>query len=84
MFAETVRAVFWQGDRPVIVEGIPAHVCRGCVEQYYDEAVSDALRRLAEDGFPAGKGVREERVTVFNLEGRIRERVVLPEDTIVD
>ncbi len=84
MVSEDVRAVFWQGDRPVIVEGVPAHVCRACVEQYYDEAVSDALRRLAEDGFPAAKAVREERVAVFNLEGRIRERVALPEDTIVD
>ena len=84
MVVETVRAVFWQGDRPVIVEGVPAHVCRGCVEQYYDEAVSEALRRLAEDGFPAGQAVREERVAVFNLDGRIRQRVQLPEDTLVD
>ena len=84
LVAETVRAVFWQGPRPVIVEGIPAHVCRGCVEQYYDDAVSDALRRLAEDGFPAAAAVREERVHVFNLEGRIRERVELPEDTMID
>jgi YgiT-type zinc finger domain-containing protein len=73
MVDETVRAVFWQGDRPVIVEGVPAHVCRGCMEQFYDEAVSEALRRLAEDGFPVAKAVREERVAVFTLEGRIRE-----------
>jgi YgiT-type zinc finger domain-containing protein len=84
MTAETVRAVFWQGARPVIVEGVPALVCRNCVEQYYDEAVSDALRRLAEEGFPDAQAVREERVAVFTLEGRIRERVPLPEDTIVD
>ena len=84
MVAETVRAVFWQGDRPAIVEGIPAHVCRGCVEQYYDGAVSDALRRLAEDGFPAVAAVREERVSVFTMDGRIRERVALPDDTVVD
>jgi YgiT-type zinc finger domain-containing protein len=84
MVAETVRAVFWQGARPVIVEGIPAHVCRECMEQYYDDAVSDALRRLAEDGFPASAAVRQEQVPVFNLEGRIRERVALPEDTFID
>jgi len=84
MVADTVRSIFWQGDRPIIIEGVPAHVCRNCVEQYYDEAVSDAMRRLAEDGFPASKAAREERVLVFTLEGRIRPRVELPEDTIVD
>lgn len=84
MVAETVRTVFWQGARPVIVEDIPAHVCRECVEQYYDDAVSDALRRLAEEGFPSALAVREERVPVFTLEGRIRERVTLPDDTMID
>ncbi len=84
MVADAVRAIFWQGSRPVIIEGIPAHVCRECVEQYYDDAVSEAMRRLAEEGFPEAKAARHESVAVFNLEGRIRPRVELPDDTMVD
>ncbi len=51
--AKTVRTTIWQGDRVAIVEDIPAHVCGSCMEQFYDDDVSDALRRLAEEGFPA-------------------------------
>lgn len=72
--AQTVRTAIWQGDRLAVVEGIPAHVCSRCLEQYYDDDVSDALRRLAENGFPVAEAVRETTVPVFTLEGRIRRR----------
>lgn len=80
----TVRTTIWQGDRVVIVEDIPAHVCEACVEQFYDDAVSDALRRLAEEGFPAAEAKREIQVPVFSLDGRIASRPALPGDTYVD
>ena len=82
--AKTVRTTIWQGDRVAIVEDIPAHVCNSCMEQFYDDDVSDALRRLAEDGFPAEAAVREIRVPVFSLQGRIRTRKSPPEDSYVD
>ena len=80
----TVRTSIWQGDRVAIVENIPAHVCSGCMEQFYDDAVSDALRRLAEEGFPPGKATREILVPVFSLEEHVRARPVLADDTYVD
>ena len=82
--ATTVRTTVWQGDRVAIVEDIPALVCEGCLEQFYDDAVSDALRRLAEEGFPPAKADRELTVPVFSLTGRIQPRAVLPDDTYVD
>ena len=82
--ATTVRTTIWQGDRVAIVEDIPAHVCEACLEQFYDDAVSDALRKLSEEGFPAAKADREITVPVFSLEGRIQARPVLPDDTYVD
>ena len=82
--AITVRTTVWQGDRVAIVEDIPAHVCDACLEQFYDDAVSDALRRLAEEGFPAAKADRELTVPVFSLTGRVQSRPVLPDDTYVD
>ncbi len=82
--ARTVRSAVWQNDRVAIVEDIPALVCGTCMEQFYDDDVSDALRRLTEDGFPAADADREVRVPVFSLSGRIRRRAPLPEDSFVD
>jgi YgiT-type zinc finger domain-containing protein len=82
--ATTVRTTIWQGDRVAIVEDIPALVCQACLEQFYDDAVSDALRRLAEEGFPAAKADRVISVPVFSLAGKIQSRPVLPDDTYVD
>jgi YgiT-type zinc finger domain-containing protein len=70
----TVRTDIWQGDRLSIVEDIPAQVCDLCVGQYYDEDVTDALRRLVEENFPATEIRREMLVPVFSLTGRIRTR----------
>ena len=54
------------------------------MEQFYDDDVSDALRRLVEEGFPAEAVQREILVSVYSLEGRIRTRKALPEDSYVD
>jgi YgiT-type zinc finger domain-containing protein len=80
----TVRTSFWHGDRVAIVEDIPAHVCNSCVEQFYDDDVSDALRLLAEEGFPVEKAARQIQVPVFSLKGRTTRRTALPDDTYVD
>ena len=80
----TVRTAIWQGDSVAIVEDIPALVCGSCMEQYYDEDVSDALRQLIERGFPASEAAKQMVVPVFSLLGRVRARVVLPDDTHVD
>ena len=74
--AQTVRTAIWQGERLAVVEDIPAFVCSGCLEQFYDDDVSDALRRLTEHGLPSDDAVREISVPVFSLEGRLRRRAV--------
>jgi YgiT-type zinc finger domain-containing protein len=82
--AATVRTAFWRDDRPAIVEDIPALVCGSCMEQFYDEDVSEALRQLAEQGFPADAAQREISVPVFSLKERIRQRQPLPDDVYLD
>ena len=79
-----VRSAIWQADRLAVIENIPALVCRGCGEQFYDDDVSEALRRLGEEGFPDSEAHSMIEVPVFSLEGRIRKRMPLPEDTYVD
>jgi YgiT-type zinc finger domain-containing protein len=79
-----VRTAFWRDNRPAIVEDIPAVVCGTCQEQYYDGDVSDALRLLAEEGFPAEAAREHILVPVFSLESRLRRRVPLADDSFVD
>ena len=79
-----MRTAIWQGDKVAIVEDIPAHVCARCNEQYYDDPVSDALRQLAESGFPRDSAKGEVLVPVFSVKGRIRKARQLPEDAYVD
>jgi YgiT-type zinc finger domain-containing protein len=65
-----VRTSIWQDDRLFVVENVPSQVCDSCVEQYYDDATTDAIKRLADEGFPASKATREILVPVFSLPGR--------------
>ncbi len=74
MRSATVKTVIWQGDQLFVVEDIPAQVCGSCLEQYYDESVTDALRRLTEDKFPVAEAKREVLVPLFSLTGRIQTR----------
>ncbi len=78
------KTAIWQGERVAIVEDIPAQVCGNCGELCYDGPVSDALRRLVEDGFPLHAAKGQITVPVFSLEGRIRRRALRPEDVHVD
>lgn len=74
MRAAVVNSAIWIDERVFVVEDIPAQVCDNCVEQFYDEDVTDAIRRLTEQGFPAAEATREITVPVFSLTGRIMRR----------
>lgn len=83
--ATTVRTAIWQNDDSlVVVEDIPARVCNQCMEQFYDEDVSDALRVLMERAFPVAEAKKVISVPVFSLEGRVRKRAAISEDTYLD
>ncbi len=74
MSSAKVKTMIWQADQLYVVEDIPAQICNSCLEQYYDEDVTDALRQLTEDKFPAAERTREMLVPFYSLEGRIRTR----------
>jgi len=65
-----VRSAFWHDDRLVVVEDIPALVCRACGQQSYDDATVIALDLLRGEGFPAEKARSELRVPVFSFRDR--------------
>lgn len=62
-----VRSAFWQDDRLVVVEDIPALVCGACAEQFYDDATVVGLDLLRGGGFPAEEASTELRVPVFSF-----------------
>jgi len=65
-----VHSAFWQDDRLVVVEDIPAFVCGACAEQFYDDATVVGLDLLRGEGFPSEKARAELRVPVFSFGDR--------------
>ena len=62
-----VRSAFWEAERLVVVEGIPAFVCQSCAEQFYDDATVVGLDLLRGGGFPTDQARAELRVPVFSF-----------------
>lgn len=71
LHAATVKTAIWRDSRVFVVEDIPAQLCSGCMEQFYDEETTDILRRLTEEGFASLDPIREVLVPVYSLHGRI-------------
>ena len=69
--SDVVKTAIWREDRLFVVEDIPAQVCDSCMEQYYDEATTEALRRLTGEGFASATATREVVVPIYSLESRI-------------
>jgi YgiT-type zinc finger domain-containing protein len=68
---EVVRTAIWLDDRLFVVEDIPARVCGTCMEQFYDDETTEALRRLTAERFASIEPAREQVVPIFSLSGRI-------------
>jgi YgiT-type zinc finger domain-containing protein len=66
-----VRSAFFHEDRLVVIEDIPALVCAGCNEQFYDDRTVVLLDLLRGDGFPVEEAREEIRVPVFSFRDRL-------------
>ncbi|MBI5029748.1 MAG: YgiT-type zinc finger protein [Chloroflexi bacterium] len=78
MRAGLVKTTLVVQDQIYIVEDIQAMVCDECVEQFYDEDTTDALRRLSQDGFPSAEIVREILVPVYSITPRMKRYTGIP------
>jgi YgiT-type zinc finger domain-containing protein len=68
--ATTVHSAFWEDDRLIVVEDIPALVCPKCHEQYFDDETVVLLDLMRGDGYPPESALREITVPVFSLRNR--------------
>lgn len=75
LYSQTVRSAFWDDDRLVVVEDIPAVVCMDCNERYYDDNTVVLLDLLRGDGFPPEKALREITAPVFSLRDKMKKEV---------
>lgn len=71
--SHTVRSAFWDKDRLVVVEDIPAVVCLDCNERFYDDTTVVLLDLLRGDGYPPEKALREIAVPVFSLRDKMKK-----------
>jgi len=79
------KTAIWIAERLYVVEDIPSQFCDSCMDQFYDEDVTDAIRRLTERGFPPSEANREIMVPVFSLEGRgLQRRPATEEELMAD
>jgi YgiT-type zinc finger domain-containing protein len=69
-----IRSAFWHDDRLVVIEDVPALVCRACHDQFFDDRTMVVLDLMRGDGFPAEKARRELRVPVFSFQDRLVPR----------
>lgn len=69
---KTIRSAFWDDDRLVVIEDIPAIVCTDCHEQHFDDTTVVLLDLMRGDGFPPEKALREIAVPIFSLRDRLK------------
>jgi YgiT-type zinc finger domain-containing protein len=62
------RSAFWQEERLVVVQDIPALVCETCGEQFYDDTTAIALDLLRGEGFPRARARAVIEVDVFSFD----------------
>ena len=84
MHEAAVKTAIWREERMFVVEDIPAQFCDSCMEQFYDEDTTEALRRLTEESFASLQPKREILVPVFSLEGLIRRAAPSQEEVWSD
>jgi len=72
--AEKVKAAFWEGERLVVVDGIPALVCQTCGERYYEDETAMKLDLMRGAGFPSDRAAQSMTVPVFNFDAATGDR----------
>lgn len=64
---QVVQVALWTEQGLIVVDRVPARICGGCSEQYYDDATVSGLRRLIISNFPEQFRVGEMTVPLYRL-----------------
>jgi len=63
----------WLGAELNVIDDVPAHVCEGCAQQFYEPEVEAEIRSLVAQCFPSRKATHHISVPVFRLENGRQE-----------
>jgi YgiT-type zinc finger domain-containing protein len=64
-----IKAAHWTERRLIVIEDIPARLCQGCGEQFFEEEVIQKIQKALT--YPTTKAKRQIRVPVYSLEAVI-------------
>jgi len=62
---DVIKAAFWTETGLIVIEDIPAWLCEGCGEQFFDEEITQRIQQVIT--YPAGKAKRRIRVPIYSL-----------------
>ncbi len=80
---DVVKAAIWGSRGLVVIENIPAWMCEGCGEQFYDEETAREIEKIVAG--PAGKAKQEILVPVFSLaEVEVPQKKCRPPEDVHD
>jgi YgiT-type zinc finger domain-containing protein len=71
-----VKSAFWQDERLVVVDNIPAVVCEACGERLYDDATVTALDLMQGDGFQPDDAQGHMHVPIFSFAHRVPPELI--------
>lgn len=66
-----VKSSFWHEGRLVVVENIPAIVCDGCGERFFEDWTATTLDLMRGEGFLAEHATGHVQVPVFSFAERV-------------
>lgn len=66
-YEDVVKMCLWEEEKLVVIEDIPARVCKNCMEQFYDEATRLRIDKLKDTKFPVEEAKRVVKVPIFSL-----------------
>ena len=64
---DKVKMSLWEGERLVIIENVPAQICKECKEHYYEQAVRLHVEVLRSKAFPVEEAARTVETPVFSM-----------------
>ena len=71
LYPKMIKTTLWQGERLVVVEGIPALNCESCHENFFDDGTVTQFDLLQAGGFPEGSASGFVNVPVFAFERQV-------------
>lgn len=62
---DVIKTAFWRDDSLIVVESVPARLCIGCGEQFFEERVAQRIRKFIKN--PTAEPEQQIRVSVYDF-----------------